>query len=105
MNDVEVFQGQTLRLMVTVKEEGALTAELFAISESDEITNEAEFEGMEAFLNTNIPDDQTAGEYPYYIRVTWDDGTTDIIATPGDCEDGDCPLPVITVCALDQEGS
>lgn len=105
MKDYTIDQGETLRLTVTVQEEGAVSAELVAIFETDSIVSNANFDGLVADLTTNVPDDQTPGEYPYYIRITWDDGSVDILTKKSDCSDGNCPKPIITVCELDQVGS
>src|SRR5690606_2946766 len=101
MKDYTVQQGETLRLTVTVEEEGANTAELVAVKDQDSITKTASFDGMVADLTTNIPDSQPAGEYPYYIRITWDDGTVDVLTKSDNCLDGNCPMPKITVCEIE----
>lgn len=105
MEDYTIQQGETLRLTVTVDEEGAETAELVATSEDSTITSTATFDDMVADLTTNTPDDQATGDYEYYVRITWDDGSVDILTKREDCEDEECELPVITVCAISQEGS
>lgn len=105
MKDYTVQQGETLRLTVTVTESGADTAELVAVHEDDSITKTASFSGMVADLTINTANDQTPGEYDYYIRITWDDGSSDVLTKKDDCEDGECPFPVITVCELPTVGS
>lgn len=104
MKDYTIQQGETLRLTVTVKEEGARTAELVAIKDSDVINTLVNFDGMVADLTTNTPDNQAPGKYPYYIRITWDDGSVDILTAKGDCYGEDCPMPTITVCEIAQVG-
>lgn len=105
MEDFSIQQGETIRLMATVDEEGALTAELVASDGTNFITNTATFDGLEADLTTQTDPDQTPGEYEYYVRITWDDGSVDILTSKEGCEDGDCPMPVITVCEINQEWS
>lgn len=102
MKDYTVQQGETLRLTVTVQEEGAETAQLVAVNGEEVLSNTVNFIGMEADLTMNVPDNQLAGDYPYYIRINWTDGTTDILTKNDECEDGDCPKPVITVCEITQ---
>lgn len=99
MNDYTIQQGETLRLTVTVTEEGAATAELVASDGTNSIIKTANFSGMVADLTTTDTD-VPAGEYPYYIRITWDDGTVDVLGDKGGCESGDCEQPVITVCEI-----
>lgn len=105
MDDYSIIQGETLRLTVTVTETGAETAELFAYDElGNTIEKTATFDGMVADLSTNdtdVPD----GDYEYYIRVNWDDGSNDIIVKKDDCDGEECELPVITVCPIEQPGS
>jgi len=105
MQDYSIQQGETIRLKVTVSEEGAETAELFAINGAEVIQTVVSFVGLEADLSTNTPDDQLPGEYPYYVRITWDDGSVDILTKKENCSGEDCELPVITVCELEQTGS
>lgn len=99
MRDFTIQQGETLRLLVTVDEEGADSAELVVTDgTTDLITNTVSFVGLEADLTTNdtiIP----VGSYDYYIRVTWDDGTSDIIPDVTDC-DGDCEFPQLIICEV-----
>lgn len=105
MKDYTIQQGETLRLTVTVNEEGADTAELVAVNDDGAISNLVSFDGMVADLTMNVPDNQAPGKYPYFIRIKWDDGTTDILTKNDDCEGGECPMPVITVCELPTVGS
>lgn len=106
MDDYTIQQGETLRLTVTVTEEGAATAELWAETEDgDVISNSANFDGMVADLTTNTSPDQPAGEYSYYIKITWDDDSVDILTKREDCDGDECELPVITVCEISSESS
>ena len=105
MDDESIRQGETLRLSVTVEEAGAVSAELFAYNDTDDFGSDAEFEGLVAVLTTTIPEDQPTGDYEYYIRVFYDDGTSDVLPDSSNCDDGTCDLPIITVCELNQPGS
>lgn len=105
MDDYSVYQSETLRLTVTVEETGAETAELVAVSDTDSFTNEVNFDGLVADLSTNIAADQEPGEYSYYIRIEYDDGSTDILSSSDGCDGDDCEMPLITVCELEQAGS
>jgi len=105
MEDYSVYQQETLRLGVEVDETGADTAELVAISENSSFTSSASFDGLTAELSTNIAADQAPGDYEYYIIITYDDNTTDILAKPNGCDGDECEKPVITVCELDTVGS
>lgn len=104
MKDYSIQQGETLRLTVTVKEEGAVTAELVAVKGADSITKTANFIDMVADLTTNTDDSQATGVYPYYVRITWDDGSVDILTTNEGCTEEVCPMPTITVCETPQAG-
>lgn len=104
MKDYTIQQGETLRLTVTVTEDGAETAELVAVNGADTIETTVNFDGLVADLTTNTPVDQTPGDYPYYVRITWEDGSVDVLTKNDEC-DGDCPKPVITVCELTETGS
>lgn len=101
MEDYTLYQGETLRLQVTVPENDAATAELFAYNETSNFSSTASFTDNVAVLNTTISDSQASGDYEYYIKITYTDGTTDILASDGECDDGDCPKPLITVCELE----
>lgn len=90
--------------MVTVGEAGASTAELVAVKGADSITKLANFDGLTADLTVNTAVNQAVGNYEYYIRIVWDDGSVDIITKSEDCSDDDCPMPVISVCAIPQVG-
>lgn len=99
MRDYIIQQGETLRLTVTVEEEGAVTAELVATDGTITISKTASFDGMVADLTTTDTD-VPAGEYPYFIRITWDDGTVDVLGSKGDCDSDDCEQPIIKVCEI-----
>lgn len=99
MRDLQIHQGESIRELVTVDEEGALTAEFVA---TDGTTNlieaSANFDGLSAYITTNdtvIP----PGSYDYYYRITWDDGSVDILPDTSSCE-GDCELPQLIVCEV-----
>ena len=105
MQDYSIIQGETLRLTVTVTEEGATTAYLFAYDDlGNVIESTATFDGLVADLSTSdtdVPD----GEYEYYVRVFWDDGSNDVLTKRADCDGEECEMPIITVCPLEQPGS
>lgn len=102
MKDYSIQQGETLRLTATVTEQGALTAELVAINGDNSIVKLSQFDGLTADLTTNTPSDQAPGDYPYYMKITWEDGSVDILTTNEDCSEGVCPMPIITVCPISQ---
>lgn len=99
MTDYRIQQGETLRLTVTVAEEGANTAELVATDgTSNVLTSLVNFDGLTADLSTTetvIP----PGTYDYYVRITWDDDTVDILPDASDCED-ECEFPKLIVCEV-----
>ena len=99
MKDINLQQGETLRFTVTVEEEGAATAEFVATDGTiNVLTSTAAFSGLTADLSIN----DTAinpGSYDYYVRITWDDGTTDILPDASNC-DGDCEFPQLVICEL-----
>lgn len=99
MEDMSIYQGETLRQTVTVEEEGAVTAEFIATDGTTNVLETiANFEGLTADLTTN----DTAinpGSYDYYIRITWDDDTVDILPNLSECE-GECEFPQLIICEL-----
>lgn len=99
MRDLTYQQGETIRLTVTVEEEGAATAEFVATDgTTDVITSTANFDGLTADLTTN--DTVIApGSYDYYIRITWDDDSVDILPDTADC-DGECIFPQLIICEI-----
>ncbi len=103
MENYTIQQGETIRLKVTVQESGADTAELYASDGTNTIENTVSFSGNEADLTTNTSPTQVPGTYPYYVRITWLDGSVDILTLNESCEDDeDCGLPAITVCEIKQ---
>jgi hypothetical protein len=106
MEDFTIQQGETLRLTVTVTEDGADTAELYAENSSgDSIQTLVSFDGLVADLTTNTDPNQPAGVYNYFIRIVWDDGSVDILTKNDNCEDEECEMPTITVCEILSESS
>lgn len=98
---IEIQQSETLRLKVTVQEAGAETAELYAYtSTGNVITVTAPFVGLEADISTS--NTNTAGEYEYYVRITWDDGTNDIVPDTTNCYGDDCKRPIIKICPIEE---
>lgn len=99
MQDITIGQGETIRLSVTVEEDGAATAEFIAHNGSVNVLEySANFDGLSADLSstdTVIP----IGSYDYYIKITWDDGTVDYLPDFSNCE-GDCVFPQLIVCEI-----
>ena len=99
MKDIKLQQGETLRLTITVEEAGAATADFVATDGiADVITSTVAFDGLTADVSTNA----TAinpGTYDYYVRITWDDSTIDILPNATDC-DGDCEFPQLIICEI-----
>ena len=99
MKDIKLQQGETLRLTVTVEDEGAATAEFVATDGTTNVlTSMVSFTGLTADVST----DDTAinpGSYDYYVRIIWDDGTTDILPNASNC-DGECDFPQLVICEL-----
>lgn len=99
MKDIQLQQGETLRLTVTVEDEGAATAEFVATDGvTDVLTSTVAFTGLTADVSTN----DTAinpGSYDYYVRITWDDGSIDILPNAADCY-GECDFPQLVICEL-----
>lgn len=99
MRDMTYQQGETIRLTVTVEEEGAETAEFVANDGTVDVINSlASFDGLTADISTSDTD-ITPGSYNYYIRVTWDDGTIDILPDTSNC-DGECEFPQLIICEI-----
>jgi hypothetical protein len=99
MRDLKIHQGESIREKVMVDEADAVTAEFIA---TDGVTNiieiTANFVGLAAYLNTNqtiVP----VGSYDYYYRITWGDGSIDILPDTSNCE-GNCTFPQLIVCEV-----
>lgn len=99
MDDIQIQQGETIRQTVTVEETGAATAEFIATDGTNNLIEvTASFTDLTADISTNdtvIP----AGSYDYYIRITWDDDSVDILPNAQDC-DGECEFPQLIICAV-----
>lgn len=99
MRDMTYQQGETIRLTVTVEETGADTAELVATDgTTDVITSTASFDGLTADISTTDTS-INPGSYDYYIRITWDDDTVDILPNTEHC-DGECVYPQLIICEV-----
>lgn len=99
MRDMTYQQGETIRLTVTVEEEGAATAEFVANDgTTDVITSIANFDGLTADISTSDTE-VNPGSYNYYVRITWDDDTVDILPDTSNC-DGECVFPQLIICEI-----
>lgn len=99
MTDLVIGQGETIRDLITVDEEGAVSATFVATDGTANVIEETfEFDGLEANImitETIVP----PAEYDYYYRIDWDDGSVDYIPSFRDC-DGECSLPKLKVCEV-----
>lgn len=100
MNDLKIHQGETIRDTITVEEEGAATAEFIATDGTNNVIETlVNFDGLTADVSTNdtiIP----VGSYDYYYRITWDDGSIDILPNAKDCEEEECTFPQLIICEV-----
>lgn len=106
--NITIQQGESIRLSLSVEDEGAVNARFYATSGEDEIEYTRDFDGLTCDLNYDDTGDLLPGTYDYYIVVTWDDDSKDIIPDAQDCiDEEECDYPKLIVCALPalEEGS
>lgn len=115
MNDETIWQGSTYESTITDTDLTATTAwinlknlETGDVIPVDPITLEEQtVNGVQLKVGTFYVDMDIVGDYSLMYIVEYEDETTAKFPAPeGDCEDGDCGLPTITVCeAPDEETS
>lgn len=115
MQDETIWQGATYESTIKDTDLTAETAVLTLkevttgeIMPVDPVTlEEQEINGKTYMVGTFYVDMDIVGEFTELYTVTYSNGTTGKFPEPkGNCEDGECDLPTITVCeASDEETS
>lgn len=95
---ISIRRGETLEYPVEADDESAVSVRLLATNDDgDSIFDLTEpFVDGEATLRTDetfVP----LGAYEFTLTVTYSDDVVDILPDPDGC-DGECELPILTVC-------
>lgn len=98
--DINIRQGETLEIAVTVDDLTADTVELIVTDPNDviiidETENFATVDGKRVATITSNDTNYPVAEYEYMLVITYSDGFIQKLPD-GDCED--CGLPVINIC-------
>lgn len=100
--DISIRQGETLILNVTIDDLTADTVQLLVSNSNDEVvidetdsfaTEDGERVAQLLSNDTDLP----LGDYTYMLKITYSDGTIEIMPEAYECED-DCELPTLTIC-------
>lgn len=110
MNELSIRQGASLPLLITIKDDDAISATLYVKKTVDSPTYAITpkvglFVDGEADVSLDESDTSIqVGDYIYQISVSYDTAT-EKYPEIGDCEIGDCEFPILRICdSLDSIG-
>lgn len=120
MSNETIQQNETFRLGVSVKDKdgGPNSADLVVFNDSNivviqksddfvpssdnsnQIDGDIKYEADLSTSDTNV----SPGDYKYFVRINWLDGTNDIVPDSGCVEKGECEYPILTICEKPNSG-
>ena len=99
---MSIRRGETLQIPIEADDESAVSVRFLVTKNGVSYIDETEdFVDGKATISTDdtyIP----IGDYEFSYTMTYSDGVIDILPDTDDC-DGDCELPVFTVCKSNAE--
>jgi len=103
MEDFTVRRGEIFDFGVVADDLSAVSVQFIASKNNVVYVDETETFNDDGEATIRIDtNDLPLGDYLYSLTITYSDGTVDILPDPEDC-DGDCDLPVFTVCTSNDD--
>lgn len=104
MDNLQIRQGETLTLNIESDDATADTVRLVVrkLNETpiiDEIANFATVDEKRVAVIETSDTNHPADTYLYMLTITYADGTIKKLPDASACEEGDCDLPELTICA------
>jgi hypothetical protein len=98
MDTITIRQGETLQLPFEADDVTAVSVQFQVVKDGiiyiDELENFVTGKAT-IFTNDTLLE---IGDYEYIVTIVYADGVVDILPDPSTCEEGDCDLPLFTVC-------
>lgn len=107
MKNITVWSNSLVPMTAVQGDPASVSATLVLVPETgDVIEHTAAFETVDdevvADLTFTAPEAETETVYDYYVKENFDSEPSLIYPDPNNCDDGECELPTITVCPLEE---